>query len=150
MKQKYLHAKSHHYPPKKTGVINTMVVRAKRISDKAHLKHEIDHLADVFRRNGYNENQYKRIVTRSMANNKRIVKRDDNYEGKKIFLPYIKGTTDKLAKTLKRKNFIFIFSFPNTRIKMVDSLKYPIDPGAYKGVYSIPCSCGKEYICETG
>ena len=42
---RYLHAKSHHYPPQKTSVINTMVVRAKRISNKAHLKQEIDHLA---------------------------------------------------------------------------------------------------------
>ena len=57
---------------------------------------------------------------------------------------------DKLAKTLKRKNFRVIFTPPNTIRKIVDSLKDPIDPSAYKGVYSIPCSCGKEYIGETG
>ena len=56
----------------------------------------------MFLRNGYNKNQYKKIITKAMAENKRIVKRGDNYEGKKIFLPYIKGTTDKLAKTLKK------------------------------------------------
>ena len=33
---------------------------------------------------------------------------------------------------------------------MVDSLKDPINPCAYKGVKSIPYSCGKEYIGETG
>ena len=104
----------------------------------------------MFRINGYNENQYKRIVTRAMVENKRIVKRDDNYEGKRIFLPYIKGTMDMLAKKLKRKNFRVIFTPLNTIRNMVDSLKDLIDPGAYKGVYSIPYSCGKEYIGETG
>ena len=82
-----------------------MVVRAIRISDKAHLKKEIDHLADVFLRNGYNENQYKKIVTKAMMETKRKEeKREDNYEGKKIFLPYIKGTTDKMAKKLKERS----------------------------------------------
>ena len=32
----------------------------------------------------------------------------------------------------------------------MDSLKDPIEPKAYKGVYSIPCSCDKLYIGETG
>ena len=33
--------------------------------------------------------------------------------------------------------------------KMVKSLKDPIKLGSHKGVYSIPCSCGKVYIGET-
>ena len=33
---------------------------------------------------------------------------------------------------------------------MVDSLKDPIEPKHFKGVYSIPCSCSKPYIGETG
>ena len=33
---------------------------------------------------------------------------------------------------------------------MVDSLKDPIDPKYFKGVYSIPCSYNKAYIGETG
>ena len=32
---------------------------------------------------------------------------------------------------------------------MVDSLKDPIEPKAYKGFYSIPCSCDMLYIGET-
>ena len=32
---------------------------------------------------------------------------------------------------------------------MVDSLKDPINPRTYKGMYSIPCSCEKLYIGET-
>ena len=49
----------------------------------------------------------------------------------------VKGTTDKLTKTLKRKNFRVIFTPPNTIRKMVDSLKDPIDPSAYKGTQTL-------------
>ena len=42
------------------------------------------------------------------------------------------------------------FTPPNTIRNLVDSLKDPIEPKAYKGVYSIPCSCDKLYIGETG
>ena len=38
----------------------------------------------------------------------------------------------------------------NTIRRIVDSTKDPIDPIMHKGVYSIPCSCGKVYIGETG
>ena len=86
-------------------------------------------------------------MKKNKINNK---KREDNFEGKKIFPPYIKGTTDKLDKTLKRHNSRVIFTPPNTIKKTVDSLKDPIEPGSYKGIYSIPCSCEIEYIGETG
>ena len=33
---------------------------------------------------------------------------------------------------------------------MVDSLKDPIEPKYFKGVYSILCSCSKPYIGEMG
>ena len=32
----------------------------------------------------------------------------------------------------------------------MDSLKDPVEPKAYKGVYCIPCSCNQLYIGETG
>ena len=49
------YADSHHFPPQKIGVINTLVTKALRISDKEHIKEEIDHLEKVFGDNGYSE-----------------------------------------------------------------------------------------------
>ena len=43
---RYLHVDSPHFPPQKIGVINTLVTRALRISDKEHIKEEIDHLEE--------------------------------------------------------------------------------------------------------
>ena len=70
-------------------------------------------------------------------------------EGKKDLPPYIEGMTDKLAKILKKGNITVIFSPPNTIRKMMDSAKDSMNSKFYKGVYTIPCSCGKVYIRET-
>ena len=59
-------------------------------------------------------------------------------------------TTNRLSKTLRKRGFRVLFTPPNSIRKMVDSLKDPIEPKYFKGVYSIPCSCSKPYIGETG
>jgi hypothetical protein len=43
----YLHADSHHHPPQKIGVLNTLATRAEKISDKEYFEQEIDHLSKV-------------------------------------------------------------------------------------------------------
>ena len=67
-----------------------------------------------------------------------------------IILPYIRGTIDKIAKILRRRNIKFSFSPSNSLRNMLDSTKDPIDMKLQKGVYTIPCSCGKKYIGEIG
>lgn len=55
--KQYLHAKSHHYPAQKLGVLNTLATRALRVSDENHLVDEKTHLLSVFKKNGYNRFQ---------------------------------------------------------------------------------------------
>ena len=43
-----------------------------------------------------------------------------------------------------------MFSPPNNIRKLLRSVKDPVDPSLEKGVYLIPCECGKAYIGETG
>ena len=62
---------------------------------------------------------------------------DNNKDGKKVNLPYIKGTTDKIAKILKRGNIKVSFPPPNTIKKMLDRVKNVTNPKQQKGVYSI-------------
>ena len=148
---RYLHADSHHFPPQKIGVINTLVTRALRISDREHIKDEINHLERVFEDNGYSGKQFRKVVASVIK--PRGCKTKDNDKDtniSKVSLPYIKGTTDKLAKTLKRHKIQVVFKPPNTIRNLVDSLKDPVEPKAYKGVYCIPCSCNQLYIGETG
>ena len=122
-----------------------------RISDDEHIKDEIEHLAEVFKDNGYSIGQFRKIVSSSKKpRKKKTLDNNDDPMLNKVSLPYIKGTTDRLAKTLRRHKIQVLFTPPNTIRNYVDSLKDPIDPRAYKGVYSIPCSCGLSYIGETG
>ena len=39
---------SHHFPSQNIGVINTLIKRALRISDKDNINEELKHLAEVF------------------------------------------------------------------------------------------------------
>jgi hypothetical protein len=93
----YLHANSHHHPAQKFGVINTLVTQAIRIFDVEHTEQELKHLEDMFKRNGYHEKQFNMAV---LKERRAPQNRSNNNEegGRNINLPYIKGTTEKIAK----------------------------------------------------
>jgi uncharacterized sporulation protein YeaH/YhbH (DUF444 family) len=44
------------------GVLNTLAIRAIRISDKEHIKEEIDHLTKVFKRIGYRDKDIRKAM----------------------------------------------------------------------------------------
>ena len=91
--------------------------------------------------NGYDSKQIKKIISKIKRNKKKINKKENDQnkeEEKRIFLPYIKGTVDRLSKTLRKRGFRVLFTPPNSIRKMVDSLKDPIEPKHFNGVYSIP------------
>ena len=67
---------------------------------------------------------------------------------KLIKLPYIQGTTDKIANILRKKRIRVTFSPFNTLCGILDHAKDQVDPKKNKSVYSIPCGCGKVYIGE--
>jgi hypothetical protein len=146
--EQYLHVESHHHPAQKLGVLNTLATRAFRISDDEHLDEEKNHLLKVFKDNGYKKHQVFRAFQN--ASKRPRSKAQTNNDVSKVFLPYIQGTTDKLARILKKKNIGATFKPINTIRNSLRSVKDPVDPIEQKGVYMIPCSCGKQYIGETG
>ena len=83
-------------------MINTLVTRELRISDKEYIKEEIYHLEKVTEENGYNGKQFRKIVASTNKKKKKTIEKENDDNENKIFIPYIKGTTKKLAKTLKR------------------------------------------------
>ena len=139
----YLHAKSHHHPAQKIGVINTLVTRAMRLSDEEHIEQELRHLKEVFITNGYNKEQVNRAILKAKKT-PRTKNNKENEVTKNINLPYIKGTTEKIAKILKKENIKVSFSPPNSLRTMLDHAKDSINPSLHRGVYSIPCTCGKQ------
>jgi hypothetical protein len=77
-------------------------------------------------------------------------KEQTNNYASKVFLPYIQGTIDKLARILKKKSIGAAFKPLNTFRNSLRSFKDHVDHIEHKGVYMILCSCGKQYIGETG
>ena len=94
----YLHAESYHHPAQKFGVLNILVVIAQRISNVDHVKDEINHLTSIFRGIGYKEKEIRKTIKR--AESLVIFKRHQGPQEScgRIFLPYIKGVTDNIAK----------------------------------------------------
>ena len=62
----------------------------------------------------------------------------------------MQGTTDNIARILKKHNAPSTFRPLNTICKSLQLVKDPIDSKDMKGVYIIPCSCGTPYIGDTG
>ena len=62
----YLHADSHHYLAKKFVGLNTLALRAVRISDNEHFVEELNHLTQVFK-----EIQYKIDTSLNLSRGKR-------------------------------------------------------------------------------
>lgn len=66
----------------------------------------------------------------------------------KVFLPYIQGVIDKIAKKLGKKVIFTQFTTTRTIKQRMRYVKDDIDQQQLKGVYKIDCSCSKSYIGE--
>ena len=132
------------------GVLITLFTRALRVSDNDHLDFEREHLCNVFLSNGYNLAQINKSLERTQVNKPKAASKERKVGDHKAFFPYIQGTIEKIAKHLKKKNIDSVFSPPNNIRKFLGSVKDPVDLSFKKGVYLIPCECGKAYIGETG
>lgn len=62
-----------------------------------------------------------------------------------------KNINSRLTNSFKKGKFWqSAFTLMNTIGKMLDSAKDRPNTKHHKGVYAIPCYCGKEYVRETG
>ena len=119
-----------------------------QIVDNEHLDKELNHLHKVLQDNGYNIGDINWTFKKALE--KKIQNPDKKEESKGvIFLPYIQGTIDMISILLRKKHIRTIFSPPNLLKNVLDKTKDLVDSKLKKGVYSIPCACGKLYIGET-
>ena len=123
---KYLHADSHHHPSHKIGIINTLETRAWRVSDTDHVKGELDHIKTTLINNGYNGKEVDKVFHNVKKRRHKTKKRNTTLP--RITLPYIHGTTNKIANILKKKNIWVAFTPPNSVRTLLDKAKDPVDP----------------------
>lgn len=110
-------------------------------------KKKIEHLTEVFLKNGYKKHQGIKAINRTNTRLNKY-KNFDNINGK-VNLPYILGTTNKISRILKNNGILTTLKPLNTIRNYLNLVKDKIDPKYHKGVYLIPCLCGKPYVGET-
>lgn len=98
---RYLHANSHHHPAQKEGVINTLLNRAELLSEPTNLPKERRHLRTAFRKNGYEPQMFDKVLRKRNRQRSRIKREPEETRGQTT-LPYVKGTSEKIARILKR------------------------------------------------
>ena len=110
--EQYLHASSHHFPAQKLRVLNTLATHALRISDEKSFDKEKSHLLNVFVENGYSRHLGHKAFLKASKN--AVVKNEPKDRIPRVHLPYVQGTTDKIARILKKHNVPSAFRPINT------------------------------------
>ena len=70
----------------KLGVINALVNKAIRIYDGDHIEHEFNHLLSIFKKNGYENKQFKKFIAKA---GRGPHPRNQEERGTQICLPFI-------------------------------------------------------------
>jgi hypothetical protein len=147
---RYLHAGSHHHPAQIKGVMATMVHRSIILSDEDHRAEELNTLTEILMKNGYGREEIRKTISRRLRASPRPSENDEVDTKKKAYLPYIRGTTDKISRLLSKYDIKTIFR-PQQKIRDIIRNVKEKDRMETEGVYKISCrTCQQVYVGETG
>jgi hypothetical protein len=93
----YLNSKSHHHPSNKQAVLSTLIHRARALCDEDSLQAELLFLKDVFKENGYNDQQINRALNRRPH-----LPQPDNEPHSVAFLPFVGTVFNRISRVLTR------------------------------------------------
>lgn len=141
---RYLHAKSHHHPQQKRSLIKTLMHRANKIPDETSKPEERKHIEQALMKNGYTKKEIRNACHTKPKGEK------EQQPVTYARLPFIAGVTDRLKKTLSKKNIGVRYNTVKKIQQVLPSNKDALPKLSTKGVYQLKCSCGKAYIGQTG
>ena len=153
---RYIHFSSHHHHPRVfSGTVMCLNNRANNICSKENKTKELEHLEKVFKWNGYPKKVIQRALHRPpKLNHPEPVDEDEGKtDTKKIFLPYMKGVSERIERVCCQLNIKTVFKSSGTlrQTLMRAKNKCPEEARRDVGVYEILCrDCNKTYIGETG
>jgi hypothetical protein len=109
----YLDFQSNHHIKQKIGIINTFKHRIKTLITKERdKKKELAHVKKALKRCGHPNWALNRPSKEKREKEERVERRG------KVFLPYVKGTSEKLARIFKRYDLETIHK-PSTKLKNI-------------------------------
>ncbi|XP_055591158.1 uncharacterized protein LOC129743207 [Uranotaenia lowii] len=138
----------------KQNTVFALVDRALKLSDPETRKTSIDAVKNILGRNNYPQdilhNAFEKR-THAMYNTLQNQNPPESTSSRMASIPYIPGLSERVARILRKHDVIAAFK-PCDKIKstVFTKLKDPIPKMMQTNVvYSVPCSCGKEYIGQT-
>jgi hypothetical protein len=164
---RYLNYKSNHPPATKQAIASTLFHRAMtHCSSERERKREEEKIIDTLVCNNYPRAviHKARSQVREREKGKEVAavvagsssSRGSNVEEREkpyttISIPYLPGLSEKIKKLGYRKNIRIVFNSNTTLRQDLVHLKPKNINNCNKNcIYSIPCSCGQNYIGETG
>jgi len=86
----------------KLGVLNTLATRALRISDDKSFEEEKSHLLNAIVENDYSRYLGQKAFLKATKNS--LTRREPKERIRNVHLPFVQGTTDRIARILKKHN----------------------------------------------
>ncbi|KAJ8958278.1 hypothetical protein NQ318_017422 [Aromia moschata] len=117
--------------------------KAETICDDESRPEELKQIKEALTKNGYKEKDIDRVCR---TQNTKVEQQPTTY----ACLPYVSAVTDKLKKTLSKKNIGVRFRTVKKIQQVLPSNKDPVPRLLTKGVYELKCTCGRSYIGQTG
>ena len=145
---KYLNFSSYHPIEHKNSVVRSLLHRANTLCDNEYITNENIHVINALECNGYNKNTIDNISRQinQSSNNHQIT------DFKYISAPYIRGTSERVARIL-RKYDIKLAHKPTRTLKHELTHLKDKQPAFNKAgvVYKLDCNeCDAVYVGETG
>jgi hypothetical protein len=144
----YLNYHSNHPLTTKSGIINTLHRAQTHCKDKVRLNLNEVKIDQMLSNNQYPQHFVKQIK------NKQKVQRDKKEKEKPqttLCIPYVSGLSEQINRIGNCVNIRTVFSSLDTlRSRLYSRKPKNTKDSSKEVVYSIPCSCNKEYIGETG
>ena len=147
---RYIHYTSNHHPKTKLGVIKCLKARAEKICDHNNIRGEVKHLRNVFIKNGYPigmirtalRNKPTREEERGPDKEERAASQPRR--NTPCFLPYVKGTSERVGKICQKFGLYPVFQQHNTLRIISMRVKDPQKNKDKGVVYRIPFGCCSE------
>ena len=148
---RYIRYHSHHHPRMLTGVMRGMCDRALRICDNTSKQPEMEHLARVFKANGFLEKLVRKTLSKPRRQQIHELPPKEEEPPKTLHIPYVHGLSEKIGKTCACLGVKAVFKPQSTLKQLLVKVKQKMPEEKKKEVvYQVPCKdCRKVYIGET-
>ncbi|XP_065583868.1 uncharacterized protein LOC136042864 [Artemia franciscana] len=153
--KRYLHFNSNHPPQVKRAVVISLIDRALNICSHSYINAEINYIRDILFGNGYPIPFVNKIISRRIKRHSCKIEEDTSQceaidkPSNIVYLPYIPKITTKLKNICTKNNLYVVFTNNFKIINFLNSGKDKTPVTRQRGVYQIPCDCGKYYVGRT-